>query len=585
MVKDRNADAGVSARDLQAWLTSYEGAPIPTAWVPGAKPDERTRLAALGGLVGALMGAGPDASLLPAFSAQDMRRWVTEGPTPPEEFVLRYKKLLASDRRDTTLADLYARTVSPVSRRNLGTFFTAPREVNWMVDQWAASQPKPRAVVDVGAGVGIFTTTAASRWPDAQVWAVDINPVTLGLLALRVHNEYRIESSVSLDPGIRLVLDDYVAWVQETWHDLPSGRLVLGNPPYTRLQLLPHGERARLAAAAGGLCGNRASLSALITAATLQLLQPDDGLCLLLPAQWLESDYAARLRERIWSLKNRRVELHLFASELFDDAQVDAVALLVGTERISEQPFILGHDGNTTRTLPRDSASPDRWRALFEKETKNTAPKRSGFLLRDFAKIKRGVATGDNKFFIVTDATQRERQLPQSVLRPLIRRLRDLPNVCDQRTLDQLEEKHYLLVATERQLKDLKRLQAYIAIGVDEETPERILCQTRPRWYDLNSEIFTPDVIIGPMTKDKFHLVENRAEALITNNLYGLTWKPETPSDMRLDILKWLRSKAGQAAITEAARRQGEGLIKIEPRALNDLPLPAKFRPLADTLL
>jgi hypothetical protein len=87
------------------------------------------------------------------------------------------------------------------------------------------------------------------------------------------------------------------------------------------------------------------------------------------------------------------------------------------------------------------------------------------------------------------------------------------------------------------------------------------------------------------MTKDRFHLVENRAEALITNNLYGLMWKPETPDETRIGIIRWLRSKAGQATMTEAARRQGEGLIKIEPRALNDLPLPGKFRPLADTLL
>ena len=119
----------------------------------------------------------------------------------------------------------------------------------------------------------------------------------LDLLALRVHDDdFPLRAATETTAGQRVVLDDFTLWIREAWLGLPEGRLILGNPPYTRLQLLPLDQRDRLWEAAGGLCGRRASLSALITAMSLNALHPRDGLCLLLPAQWLESDYAQELR-------------------------------------------------------------------------------------------------------------------------------------------------------------------------------------------------------------------------------------------------------------------------------------------------
>ena len=43
---------------------------------------------------------------------------------------------------------------------------------------------RPASVVDPGAGVGAFTLNAATRW-HAPLVAVDLNVVTLGLLAAR----------------------------------------------------------------------------------------------------------------------------------------------------------------------------------------------------------------------------------------------------------------------------------------------------------------------------------------------------------------------------------------------------------------
>lgn len=568
-----------------AWLRSvFDIEPVPEAWVPGAKPEERRRLAVLGGLVKALMGQSAQSDPHPAFAEPDLRRWLSAGPVPPEDVVLAGKRVLAEEQEDG-LARLYGSVVTGESRRTLGTFFTQPTEVRWMIERWTEHYPDPLAVVDVGAGVGIFTTTAAARWPTAQVWSVDINPITLGLLALRVHDEFSLRAPDESGAGLRIVQGDFTLWIENRWPQLPGGRLILGNPPYTRLQLLPPDQRERLWGAARGLCGRRASLSALITAMALKALQREDGLCLLLPAQWLESDYASALRSYIWSLTARRVELHLFEEQLFNDAEVDAVALIVGPEQSTTQPLSFSR-GRDSWQINRGLRAPSRWRPLFTGASATpTAP--TGVSLGSFLAVRRGVATGANAFFVVQERVVPETKVARSVLTPLIRRLNGLPDVVTAATLNDLpdEQRYWLLTASQKSWENLKGLRAYVEQGEKAGLDRRLLCQMRRRWYDLTSEVFRPDLVIGQSTKDAFRIVENRAEATLVNNLYGMSWRPAVSQATRAALLKWLRSADGQLAIKAQARLQGAGLLKIEPRALERVQLPDRFRSPEETLL
>jgi SAM-dependent methyltransferase len=567
-----NVLAAVS--ELMGWLDEVDAEPLAEKWVPGASEAERRQLAALGGIVRALVvGRSGDWGAEP-----NLVQWWEQAPGPPKDVVLAARRLIA-ERGDVGLGALYAALVSASSRRHLGTFFTPPAEVSWMVDHWCATQPDPRAVIDVGAGVGIFTAAAARRWPRSKVWAVDVNPVTLGLLVARVAGAFPVVSPRSGAAGIRLVLGDYVAWAEQNWAQLPQGRLVLGNPPYTRRQLLPVEDRVRLGAAAGGLCGSRASLSALITAVTLRLLGPGDGLCLLLPAQWLESQYAAPLRRRLWTLRHRRVELRLFDAALFNDVLVDAVALLVGTQRDEEQPLVVATGDRESRTIDRTGDSPSVWRRLFADlpQRRSARPERDQVRLGELALVRRGTATGDNHFFVLSEAGRRRWRLPGSVLVPAARRLRDFPTVVDQAALDGLGDsvRRWMLVADKSRQRASVRLARYLAHGEAAGVGERALCRRRDDWFDLSEDLFVPDVIVGPMSQGAFRFVDNPARAAITNNLYGIRWHADITEDVRTAVVMWLRSVPGQQALTVVARNQGGGLKKIEPGALRHLVLPA----------
>ncbi|GGF18117.1 XamI DNA methyltransferase [Subtercola lobariae] len=506
---------------------------------------------------------------------------MVSGPSPDAGDLAEYRAVLEADA-DGGLAGLYSTIVKRAHRRQLGTFFTPTAEVKFMLDLWdEIEESSPDVVIDVGAGVGVFTAEAAKRWPQAKVVAVDINPVTLGLLAVRLFSDSVTDSAKDFEARVTLVREDFTTWFVSGRAPEPGRRLVLGNPPYTRAQLLELAERERLHELTDGLCGSRASLSTVITALTLQRLAPSDGLSLLLPAQWLESQYARKLRSRLWNEQRRSVELRLVESEdLFGGAQVDAVALLVGAERDTPRPFRIGKWREPElEELDRTEPVPDSWRQAFD-HSPMLEPQtilKEQFVLSDLAEVHRGVATGANATFVLDETVALG--LPVDATRRVVTRLVDLPDDLDSAALSSASDRAigWLLTATKLHVEQSAALRALIKNAEENEIHTRVLCQRRSDWFDLTAEVRCPDVIIGAMTQKRFKLVNNSIGATLTNNLYGITWMRTTTSKQRRDVLRWLRTDEGQQALTGVARRQGAGLIKLEPGGLRRLPLPSEI--------
>lgn len=573
------ADGGY-VETVLTWLRQADSTPVPFE-VPGTSTVERVRLAALGGLVAAtVVHLNLEAQLSAIEEHVPLKEWISARVTVPTG-VVEAMAMCVRESPEESLAAIYSGAVSSANRRRLGTFFTPSAEVEQMLAGCERVGLEPQTVFDVGAGVGIFTAAAHRKWATADVLAVDINPVTLGLLGLLAASQGALAGPDG--SGIRLVQADFVDVVREGFTSTTGPRLILGNPPYTRMQLLPRMERARLVEAAHPLCGSRASLSTIITAISLKHLAPEDGMALLLPAQWLESDYARPLREKIWSQSRRAVELHMFRADLFSEAQVDAVSLLVGPSQATMAPLTTSNEADETPVShDRGQPTPATWRSLFRGPKARVTNRRhtsSSVRLEDFARIKRGVATGANWFFVLTEEGRREHRLPATVLQPMLRRLRDHPGTeLTSAALIALpmRDKRWLFVCPPRSNRN-EEATKYIALGEAMGVDKGVLCSERLNWYDLSQEVHIPDVIVGPSTKGEFRFMDNVAGSPITNNLYGMSWHSFVSAETKTALLDWLRSPSGQRQISNVARSQGSGLLKVEPRALCRLQLPARF--------
>ncbi len=134
---------------------------------------------------------------------------------------------LAIQRGQDPLGDIFCRLFSPEQRRPLGATYTPDVIIAGML-AWAAAQLDPTRVVDPGAGSARFLVAAGRKFPQAELVAVELDPVAAVLA--RGHL-----AAAGLMDRSKVVVRDYREVV------LPpiNGRtLYLGNPPYVRHHLL-----------------------------------------------------------------------------------------------------------------------------------------------------------------------------------------------------------------------------------------------------------------------------------------------------------------------------------------------------------
>ncbi|MBI4304889.1 MAG: methyltransferase [Chloroflexi bacterium] len=530
--------------------------------MPGASPEERSALAAVGGIAAALVGER--VSRWPI----DLRRWASAAPKPPQDLIDGAKRKLEAD--EDVLAALYEGIVSGRNRRRLGTFFTPPLVVEFMLERAEHALGQPAIVIDPGAGVGAFSLAAKRRWPHAEVVAVDINVVTLGLLGAR--------------PGadVTLVLDDFLVWAAGANVPARQPRLWIGNPPYTRHQELAPAVKDAASVAAGHLVSSGlAGLSAYFLAVTLRALAPSDALCFLLPGSWTAARYGRPLREALRDLTDRPVALVGFGSEVdvFPGTRVTAMVLVVGpactgapqslttaTASLDPSGVTVGHPVLRDR---RDGAIEDLGGWLWPRQ-------QSGYsdhvLLGDIARVRRGVATGANDYFLLT-ATEKA-ALPEAATVRAIRRLRHLDG--DRLSseahegLAALGEKCWLLRIDDSGLIKDPALQEWLQRATNSGVPQRYLASRRNPWY-LVEAVVPPDVILSPMGKRRMRAVVNEAEVIPSNALYGVYLEDKADAQR---IVEWLNRPEGQIALLERARAYGAGLFKLEPKDVLALRIP-----------
>ena len=191
--------------------------------------------------------------------------------------------------------------------------------------------------------------------------------------------------------------------------------------------------------------------------------------------------------------------------------------------------------------------------------------------------VHRGIATGRNAFFLLTDEEAAEHRLPASVLTPVVGSLRGLKSeILDEATFERLGSqgmKRWLLLAQPSDV-EIPEVRAYLRHGARNGACDGVLASQRAHWFVLEDLPPAP-LLLLPMTQYAFRVVRNIKEVKHTNSLYGLY--PHS-DDVDVDeAARWLRSASGQQALRRVARHYGGGMLKLEPRAVGSALVPQSF--------
>ena len=574
-------------RSILKWADAQSSIKLVPDHAPGTDDRERGLLSALGGIARVVSETTDNGS---SEVPVEVSNWWSSAPSPPRDLANEVHRALNSGR--DLFGELYTAVVSTSHRRKLGTVFTPPAVTGHMLTQCEKYGVGPAVVIDPGAGVGAFTLDSSNKW-GVPVLAVDLNVATLGFLAARCHfvgHETSVlppnsDGAQAKPSAIHLVRGDFLAWLPKGLSQARTPALIIGNPPYTRHQGMDPKLKEAARKAAGSLVSSGlAGMAAYFLAASLRHLRPSDALCMILPGSWMHARYGSEIRQHLWGLTHRRVQLNVFPhdAEVFPQSKVDAVILFVGPQEEERCSLTLAEASingvnvktirakNIERTLEPPLTFPRTLRDL-------SRARRFSARLGDSFTVHRGIATGRNAFFLLSDVEVDDRRVPASALAPVISSLKNIhADTIDEETFAHLRRgdvKRWLLMLEPKDI-NTSAIRRYIEYGVRLGVDNGFLANHRRHWFAVE-DIAPAPLLLLPMTKRKFRVVRNAKGVRHTNNLYGLY--PIT-DDVDVDeAARWLRSPNGQGALLRAAHRYGGGMLKLEPRAVGNVEVPQSF--------
>jgi predicted RNA methylase len=477
---------------------------------------------------------------------------------------------------------------SQAERNKLGQFATPTQLARDMLAYGLDLLPKGQAVrfFDPAIGTGSFYSalmTTHQHRPIAWARGFEIDP----------HYGAPAQTLWEGTP-LEITLGDFTRQAAPV-DDAQRANLLICNPPYVRHHHLNSMDKARLQEAAraasqvelSGLAG----LYCYFIALAHSWMSEGGVAGWLIPSEFMDVNYGRALKAYLLR-EVTLLRIHRFDPNdvQFDDALVSSAVVWFRKAKPPTHHAVTFSYGGTIQK-PEFSKSvsacdlerADKWTRFPKKNARAT---HDGYRLGDLFAVKRGLATGDNGFFILDENKVHALKLPKRFLRPILPSARYIKTDeinADSTGVPLLERRLFLLdcdVPEDDVKREYPELWAYLQTGVD-HVASRYLCRSRRYWYAQERRPPAPIVCtyIGRSDHNRrpFRFLLNNSQATATNVYLMLYPKPLLANQIKQssDALRslWQALNAiGKETLLGNGRVYGGGMHKLEPKELANVP-------------
>jgi adenine-specific DNA-methyltransferase len=449
---------------------------------------------------------------------------------------------------------------------------------------YALTGDQPVRFLDPSIGTGSFFSALHEAFPPKNIegaCGIELDPLFANA-AMDLWAEH----------GLHVIEGDF------TRQPLPARRcnLVIANPPYVRHHHLSGEDKERLKAKL--MQSLRLEMSGLAGLYCYFMLlchdwMEEQGFAIwLIPSEFMDVNYGSTVR-RYLTEHVTLLHLHRFCptDAQFTDALVSSAVVVF---RKSSPPvghsarFSFGGPIEAPDTEARVSLDTLRQSQKWTQFPANPDVIRTDDLkLGDIFSIKRGLATGSNGFFILTEAEAENWKIPQQFLRPILPGPRNLANNIVESLPNGLPDVSPLLFlldcnASEEEIAmQWPRFYEYIQQGREQEIHSAYLASHRTPWYSQENRLAAPFLCtyMGRSRNGKhpFRFIWNRSQAT-AHNVYLMLY-PKGPlrdllkqyPEREAQIFETLQNISPEQFISEG-RVYGGGLHKVEPKELAKIP-------------
>lgn len=418
-------------------------------------------------------------------------------------------------------------------------------------------------------------------------------------------DEVKLAAGIELDPlfaeaakslwgksGLKVTQADFTTLSPAT-----TFNLLLTNPPYVRHHHLERMAKERLKSQIeaelkleiSGLAGLYCHFMLLA-----DKWLDEDALCIwLIPSEFMTVNYGVALKEYLTN-NVTLLHIHRFQPEdvQFSDALVSSAIVVFrksAPQKKNRVLFSLGGPLSKPHTLQKVPLAEiditSKWTMYPRSDGKNSVTRSDDLSLGDLFSIKRGIATGDNKFFVLDRQVAKSHGIPPSFLRPIL----PSPRYLHESVIETADDGYPLLKNTSVLIdcslpedilkKQHPRFWDYLQTGKKAGVDQGYLVSRRTPWYSQERRGPAPFLCtyMGRATNGRagspFRFIWNKSQATAANVYLLLYPKPllqerlNADPDLYESIFRILCKITGDMFLKES-RVYGGGLHKVEPKEL-----------------
>ncbi len=467
-------------------------------------------------------------------------------------------------------------------KKRLGIYYTPSRLAQIIADR--AITHSTHTVLDPSFGGASLLVAASIRlkqlgvkMPWCQLFGIDIDISTRSKLKSLLGSDFNSSNIIVAD------------FLKMRNGELPLRKfdLILSNPPFTRHHRLTSKKMDVAAQAVEGLnldVSRRSSYWVYFLLHSLDFLEENGKLSVLLPLAFLQADYAKRIREYLESVFSR-IETHVLRPDYFDAEE--SVILLEASGYSSTAQVSSSIVTTTLNSIDNGNSSmkptsTEGWNPLNLLITSDVRKFVGGLSRRDdvttlneCAEVKIGVVTGANNFFILSENERNEISINPKWTLPIVTNTSVVKGLrftdSDFRKALSPSKKAFL-INTMGQSDISAELDDYLSSDASLSVRNRFHCRSRTPWHSVR-HTWIPDAFFHYMIGANPHLVLNHSKATCTNAIHRIRWNRQFRANEKKMLA--MSSVSTLTAISSEiyGRSLGGGLLKVEPTAVSNLPL------------
>lgn len=490
------------------------------------------------------------------------------------------KRSSQSEFSNEDLTTLYEKTDHEYRKKN-GQFFTSKEIAKFMIS-YGLAKKDTKIVMDPACGTGVFFKALIDMGYDEKIIGIDKDPLMIDSCYVDLRTMYDVNMN-----NLKIYVADYLL------NDCDTEKVdfLVCNPPYVNFHDFDRNLISKIEQDFGIKIGNLTNLYVLFMIKAMRSVKTGGRIAFITPSEFFYTGYGIKLKQ--FMLENFTIDNFItfnFDKTVFDKvATTSTISLLVNKKAnknhkvkfiktnklfpgIEKTKISATQNGTYANIIKQTDLDPYRkWQNYFsDMETSDIVKKL--IPLSEIADIKRGIATGSNRFFTLTSKEKRKWDIEDHFLVDVISKATQTTGYeITKNTLSKLsknDEKIHLLYCDGSPSTNLLEYIHYgMKIGID----KKYLCMHRKPWYSMEKRKPAP-ILATVFSRDNMRFIHNKTKCLNLAAYHGIYPRFKDKTVLRA-LLCYLNSDLCMMVQKQTRREYGNGLHKFEPGDLSELPV------------